>query len=74
MATTVGHVAHSDSPPASRTAAVALANASVALPMQLPLTLYYRDIAGLRCRQIAEIIACRAGIISSRLHGGRQCL
>jgi len=72
MATTVG-VAHSDSPSASG-AAVALPNALVALPMQWPLTVYYREITGLRCRQFAEIIACRAGIISSGLHGGPQCL
>jgi RNA polymerase sigma-70 factor (ECF subfamily) len=74
MAATVGHVAHTVSPSASRAAAVALADALAALPMQLPVTIYYRYIAGLRCRQIAEIIACRAGIISSSLHGGRQCL
>jgi hypothetical protein len=74
MATTVGHVAHSDSPSASRAAAVALATALVALPMKVPLTVYCRDIAGLRCLQITEIIARRTGIISSSLHGGRQCL
>lgn len=50
------------------------ADALASLPMQLQLAVYYRDIAGLRCREIAEIMACCEGTVSSRLHRGRQRL
>ena len=53
---------------------IQLADALVTLPMQFRLAVYYRDIAGLRCREIAEIMACCEGTVSSRLHRGRQRL
>jgi RNA polymerase sigma-70 factor (ECF subfamily) len=34
----------------------------------------HRPSAGFRCREIAEIIACCEGTVSSRLHRGRQRL
>ena len=34
----------------------------------------HRPSAGLRCREIAEIMACCEGTVSSRLHRGRQRL
>ena len=53
---------------------IQLADALVTLPMQFRLAVYYRDIAGLPCREIAEIMACCEGPFSSRLHRGRQRL
>ena len=53
---------------------IQLADALVTLPVQFRLTVYYRDIAGLRCREIAEIMACCEGTVVSRLHRGRQRL
>jgi RNA polymerase sigma-70 factor, ECF subfamily len=47
------------------------ADALATLPMQFRLGVYYRDIAGLRCRGIAEIMACREATVASRLHRGR---
>jgi hypothetical protein len=44
------------------------------LPVQFRLTVSYRDIAGLRCREIAEIMACCEGTVMSGPHGGRQRL
>ena len=40
--------------------------------MQFRLAVYYRDIAGHRCREVAEIMACCEGTASSRLHRRRQ--
>jgi RNA polymerase sigma-70 factor, ECF subfamily len=51
-----------------------LADALATLPVQFRLALYYRDIAGLRCREIAEMMACCEGTVMSRLHRGRQRL
>jgi RNA polymerase sigma-70 factor, ECF subfamily len=53
---------------------IELADALATLPVQLRLAVYYRDIVGLRCREIAEIMACCEGTVMSRLHRGRQRL
>ena len=53
---------------------IELADALATLPIQFRLAVYYRDIAGLRCREIAEIMACCEGTVMSRLHRGRQRL
>ena len=53
---------------------IQLADALVTLPVQFRLAVYYRDIAGLRCRGIAESMACCEGTVMSRLHRGRQRL
>jgi len=51
-----------------------LVDAFATLPAQFRLALYYRDVAELRCREIAEIMACCEGTVMSRLHRGRQRL
>ena len=51
-----------------------LVEAFATLPVQFQLAVYYRDIVGLRCREIAEIMACREGTVVSRLHRGRRRL
>jgi RNA polymerase sigma-70 factor (ECF subfamily) len=51
-----------------------LADALVTLPVHFRLAVHYRDIARLRCREIAEIMACCEGTAMSRLHRGRQRL
>lgn len=51
-----------------------IADALAALPVQFRMAIYYRDVVGLRCREIAEIMACREGTVLSRLHRGRQRL
>jgi RNA polymerase sigma-70 factor, ECF subfamily len=53
---------------------IELADALATLPVQFRLAVYYRDIAELRCREIAEIMACREGTVASRLHRGRRRL
>jgi RNA polymerase sigma-70 factor, ECF subfamily len=53
---------------------IQLADALTTVPVQFRLAVHYRDIAGLRCRDIAEIIACCEGTVMSRLHRGRQRL
>ena len=53
---------------------IELADALATLPVQFRLAVYYRDIAELRCREIAEIMACCEGTVVSRLHRGRQRL
>lgn len=51
-----------------------LATALAALPVQFRLAVYYRDVARLRCREIAEIMACCEGTVVSRLNRGRKRL
>ena len=51
-----------------------VADALATLPVQFRLAVYYRDIAGLGCREIAEIMVCCEGTVMSRLHRGRQRL
>jgi RNA polymerase sigma-70 factor, ECF subfamily len=53
---------------------IELADAFATLPVQFRLAVYYRDIAELRYREIAEIMACCQGTVVSRLHRGRQRL
>ena len=53
---------------------IKLADALATLPAQFRLAIYYRDVEGLRCREIAEIMACCEGTVLSRLHRGRQRL
>lgn len=51
-----------------------IAAALATLPLQFQLAIYYRDVAGFRCREIAEIMACCEGTVMSRLHRGRERL
>jgi RNA polymerase sigma-70 factor (ECF subfamily) len=51
-----------------------LTAAFATLPLQFRLTVYYRDIAGLPCREIAELMNCCQGTVVSRLHRGRRRL
>jgi len=51
-----------------------IADALASLPQQFRLAVYYRDIEGLRCREIAEIMRCCEGTVLSRVHRGRQRL
>jgi len=51
-----------------------LADALAALPEQFRLAIYYRHVEGLRCREIAEIMACCEGTVVSRLNRGRKRL
>lgn len=44
---------------------IELADALATLPVQFRLAVYYRDIAGLRCREIGEIMACCQGTVMS---------
>lgn len=53
---------------------IELADALATLPVQFRLAIYYRDVVGLRCREIAEIMACCEGTVMSRLHRGRRRL
>jgi len=53
---------------------IELADALATLPLQFRLAVYYRDIVGLRCREIAEIMTCCEGTVMSRLHRGRRRL
>ena len=53
---------------------IGLADALATLPVQFRLTVYDRDLAELRCRESAEIMACCEGTVMSRLHRGRQGL
>jgi RNA polymerase sigma-70 factor, ECF subfamily len=50
---------------------IELADALMTSLVQFRLTAYYRDVAELRYRQIAESMACREGIVMSRLQ--RRC-
>jgi RNA polymerase sigma-70 factor (ECF subfamily) len=51
-----------------------IADALATLPVQFRLAVYYRDVEGLRYREIAEIMRCCEGTVMSRLHRGRQRL
>lgn len=51
---------------------IQLADAVVTLPMRSRLAVHYGDIAGLRCREVAEIMAYCEGTVSSRLQRRRQ--
>jgi RNA polymerase sigma-70 factor (ECF subfamily) len=51
-----------------------LADAFATLPVQFRLAVYYRDIAELQYREIAEVMECCEGTVVSRLHRGRQRL
>ena len=42
--------------------------------MQFRLAVYYRDVEGLKYREIAEIMACPVGTVVSRLNRGRRQL
>ena len=53
---------------------IELAGALATLPEQFRLAIYYRDVVGLRYREIAEIMACSEGTIMSRLYRGRRRL
>jgi RNA polymerase sigma-70 factor (ECF subfamily) len=48
--------------------------AMLALPNELRLAVYYADIEGLSCREIAEIMQTPGGTVGSRLHRGRRRL
>ncbi|OBA69474.1 hypothetical protein A5641_15250 [Mycobacterium sp. 1554424.7] len=45
-----------------------------ALPHQFRLTVYYADIQGLRCKEIAALMNAPIGTVVSRLHRGRRRL
>lgn len=45
-----------------------------ALPEQFRMVVYYADIEGFRCREIAEIMQTPGGTVGSRLQRGRQRL
>ena len=45
-----------------------------ALPEQFRMVVYYADIEGFRCREIAEIMQTPNGTVASRLQRGRQRL
>ena len=42
-----------------------------ALPEQFRLTMYYADVEGLRCKEIADLMQTPVGTVASRLHRGR---
>ena len=44
------------------------------LPEQFRLAVYYADVEGFRCSEIAEIMATPDGTVLSRLHRGRKQL
>jgi RNA polymerase sigma-70 factor, ECF subfamily len=48
--------------------------AMLALPDEFRLAVYYADIAGLSCQQIAEIMGTPMGTVGSRIHRGRRQL
>jgi RNA polymerase sigma-70 factor (ECF subfamily) len=45
-----------------------------ALPEQFRTTVYYADVEGLRCREIAAVMNTPIGTVVSRLHRGRRRL
>ena len=46
----------------------------LALPDEFRLAVYYADIEGLPCREIAEIMQTSGGTVGSRQHRGRRRL
>jgi RNA polymerase sigma-70 factor, ECF subfamily len=44
------------------------------LPEQFRIAVYYADVEGLRCREVAQIMDTPVGTVISRLHRGRQQL
>jgi RNA polymerase sigma-70 factor, ECF subfamily len=44
------------------------------LPEQFRMAVYYADVEGFRCSEIAEIMASPSGTVLSRLHRGRKQL
>lgn len=48
--------------------------AMLALPDEFRLAVYYADVEGLPCREIAEIMQTPGGTVGSRLHRGRHRL
>jgi RNA polymerase sigma-70 factor, ECF subfamily len=52
----------------------AIKAAMQALPEQFRMVVYYADVEGLRCREIAMLMDTPVGTVISRLHRGRQQL
>jgi RNA polymerase sigma-70 factor (ECF subfamily) len=48
--------------------------AMFALPEEFRLAVYYADVEGLRCREIADLMRTPVGTVASRLHRGRLLL
>jgi RNA polymerase sigma-70 factor, ECF subfamily len=48
--------------------------AMYALPEEFRLAVYYADVEGLRCREIADLMRTPVGTVASRLHRGRRLL
>lgn len=49
-------------------------DAMLAVPEKFRIVVYYADVEGLRCNEIAEILNIPHGTVKSRLHRGRQQL
>jgi RNA polymerase sigma-70 factor (ECF subfamily) len=49
-------------------------SAMYALPEEFRLAVYYADVEGLRCREIADLMLTPMGTVASRLHRGRLLL
>jgi RNA polymerase sigma-70 factor (ECF subfamily) len=45
-----------------------------ALPAQFRLAVYYADVEGLHCKEIADLMQTPVGTVTSRLHRGRRLL